>query len=246
MPKQRATSASDETPFDKDSLALQMVELFNDGRILQALKKQLYPRELYDKLDTLTKKIELLTDQLNEKDIKIEYLEKKADKLESQLDNLEQYSRRANLRIQGIHEDTAGEDIPRKVLHVINDEMGCHPPLTPTDIERAHRVGRAAAGMPRPRAVIVRFASERMRDVVYRSRGSLKGYNDAHQADARIYLNEDLTSRRATLAYLTRELKKGGKVNDCWTFNGRILVKNRDNRILEITSDVDLRQFVDK
>ena len=115
--------------------------------------------------------------------------------------------------------------------------------LIPTDLERSHRLGRVVPGQKRPRAVIVRFVSERMRDSVYRARGSLKGYNDGKEQHTRIFINEDLTARRATIAFKTRQLKKQRKIQDCWTYSGRILVKDNDNNIHEISSDIDLKRF---
>ena len=82
---------------------------------------------------------------------------------------------------------------------VANEKMGFDTPLIPTDLERCHRLGRVVPGQKRPRAVIVRFVSERMRDSVYRARGSLKGYNDGKEQHTRIFINEDLTARRATI-----------------------------------------------
>ena len=89
----------------------------------------------------------------------------------------------------------------------------------------------------------VRFVSEQMRDSVYRARGSLKGYNDGKEQHTRIFINEDLTARRATIAFKTREQKKQRKIQDCWTYSGRILVKDNDNNIHEISSDIDLMRF---
>ena len=58
-----------------------------------------------------------------------------------------------------------------------------------------------------------------------------------------VFINEDLTGRRATIAFKTRELKKQRKIQDCWTYSGRILVKDNDNNIHEISSDIDLKRF---
>ena len=43
--------------------------------------------------------------------------------LEFELDELQQYTRRPKLRIQGIEEDFRGEDLERKVLAVINSHQ---------------------------------------------------------------------------------------------------------------------------
>lgn len=243
MPRQGQRSNSSTTDDGDTELVMRMIELMNDGRVLQELKKQLYPTELYDKLDTLTSKLESISIQLTAKDHIIHTLETTVNHLEQQLDAHEQYSRRPNLRVQGIPEDGRGEDVESKVLSVVNEKMGFDPPLIPTDLERCHRLGRVVPGQKRPRAVIVRFVSERMRDSVYRARGSLKGYNDGKEQHTRIFINEDLTARRATIAFKTRELKKQRKIQDCWTYSGRILVKDNDNNIHEISSDIDLKRF---
>ena len=71
--------------------------------------------------------------------------------------------------------------------------------LVVTDIERSHRLGppKDREGRERTRPVIVRFRSERLRDSVYRARTKLKSHN-IQQPDARIFVNEDLTARRAS------------------------------------------------
>ena len=70
----------------------------------------------------------------------IDDLKARVVKLEDSLDDTEQYSRRANLRIQGIPDPGAGEDSCAKVLDVINNAMKLQPPLSSNDIERSHRL----------------------------------------------------------------------------------------------------------
>ena len=91
--------------------------------------------------------------------------------------------------------------------------MQFQPPIQLNHIERSHRLGpkTSADGRKRERAIIVRLRSERVRDEVYRSRFKLKTI----QPDKRVFINEDLTARRAGLARQTRALKKVHKVNDC-------------------------------
>ena len=89
---------------------MRMVALMNDDRVLHALKKQLYPKELYEKLDTLTSKLETLTTQLTDKDNIIHMLD-------TTVNHLEQYSRCPNLRIQGILEDVRGESVDPEDSH---------------------------------------------------------------------------------------------------------------------------------
>ena len=89
----------------------------------------------------------------------------------------------------------------------------------------------------RPRPVIVKFATAHARDVVIRARRRLRESGDGPT----VYVNEDLTRRRAALAKKTRQLKKSRKINDCWTFNGKVVVKTIDGVVNEIRSDVDLK-----
>ena len=80
---------------------------------------------------------------------------------------------------------------------VINEKMGVS--IKPCQIVRCHRVGRKKDGANRP--IIIRFDSDITRDRVFRAKKGLKTYNLI--ATNKIFLNEDLTARRARLAYET-------------------------------------------
>ena len=117
------------------------------------------------------------------------------------------------------------------MLAVINETMALRPPLSPHDQEISHRLGtRRDEHHTRP--VTVRFSSDRVRDRVFRAR-ALKPHN-TERRDKPIFINEDLTARRSKLAFATRQLKRQTKLTDCWTANGKILVKDNSNRIVEI------------
>ena len=239
MPHPRRSAAVD----DDDALALRLVALLNDDQVLAKMRNVLFPQDLANKLDSLTAKVDSLTKELTNKDEKLDILEKKIQTLEEEVDCQEQYSRRPNLRIQGMPEETDGTT-EQKVLLLINETIGFTPPLALTDLERAHRIGPAKdkEGRPRKRHTIVRFRSERLRDSVFRSRSNLKEYNQGHP-DATIFMNEDLTAHRASLAFNTRLLKRQQKINDCWTTGGKVVIKDLSNQIRQITSSVDLDKY---
>ena len=113
-----------------------------------------------------------------------------------------------------------------------------------SDLERSHRIGQNTNNRDRPRrrTIIVRYRSEAVRDDVYRSRTKLKNHNQHHR-DEQVYINEDLTSKRASLAYKARSLKKENKINDCWTYTGKVLVKTNAGMIKEIQSAKDLDMY---
>ena len=119
--------------------------------------------------------------------------------------------------------------------------MSFKPPLEYSQLERSHRVGPKLDQQDRVRfrLIIVRFKSENTRDAVLEARFRLK---EQHR-EARIYINEDLTVRRATLARECRALKRTGKLNDSWTTSGNVMVKDGQNKIRQIRSTADIQDI---
>ena len=126
--------------------------------------------------------------------------------LETEADKRGQYTRRPNLRFHGI-EEKDGEDTHASVIAVVQQKVGLS--LIGTDqLECTHSIGpkQDEQSCPRKRAVIVRFRSEAVRDEVFRARIDLKEHTRMH-AHRQVFLNEDLTAKRAKLAFLTRQMK---------------------------------------
>lgn len=125
-------------------------------------------------------------------------------------DKLEQYSRRENLRITGIVEETnETEDIlEAKVIELAGD-MGVE--LKSEDISVAHRLGKPKEG---GRPIIVRFCQRKKKNEVMRNKKKLKG------KDRKVYVNEDLTSLRAKLMKMAKEQES---VKNVATRDGSIL-----------------------
>ena len=170
----KPTRISSHADDSGEVLALRIIELLNDDAVVAKLNTALYPCDLADKINSLNAHIENLTKQVNTKDIRIVELEKKLHALEESSDNLEQYTRRPNLRIHGVPETGEGENTDATVLAVINDKMGVTPPPSLHDLERSHRLGGKCTGS---RPIIVRFRTERIWDYVYRARFTLKKQN---------------------------------------------------------------------
>ena len=242
-PKTKRGSVTDDNHDDNDALAVRLIELLNDDQVLAKLRQVLFPTELSLKIDELNLQINRMATQLEAKDAVIENLKERVNTLESEMDSAEQYSRRPNLKVYGIPETRdGGEDTDEKILAVINGRIGFEPPVQRHQLERSHRIGRRAVGPGPPgppRAIVVRFTSERLRDDVYRVHTRLKAHNQLHR-DQSIFINDDLTARRAKLAFETRLLKKARKINDCWTSYGKVIIKDLANNIKEIKSTSQL------
>ena len=240
-PKHRQKSSSETTRFegiDNELLKLTFIETLSDSDVIKQLKRALFPQEIADKIDYLAAQTEQLKQTVKEKDEKIKELESRVDLLESANDSIEQYSRRSNLRIEGIPESVGIVEIENSILDIVNDHMKLTPVLQSHEIERAHRIGRPKTDGGRPRTTIVRLTSERRRDAIYRARINLKQHNTASGLNLRLFVNEDLTKTRSELLYELRK-KKNGLISDCWSFNGNILYKDTQGVVHQVRSKQD-------
>ena len=155
-------------------------------------------------------------------------------KLGAASDNQEQYSRRDCIRISGIPETPNNMNTDAVVADLCKD-IGVF--LDSKDIDRSHRVCRE--GGSKPRQIIVKFATYRIRQNVYKARSKLKS---AGHAD--VYINEDLTKKRNKLLYEARKLVKASRINSAWSSDGIILIKDRDNKVHRVQRDEDLAGLI--
>ena len=116
--------------------------------------------------------------------------------------------------------------------------MKLRTPLSVEDIEVSHRLGKVAVATgisdgtdaedaytniktppPKPRTIIVKFASRRTKEMVMKARKNLRlSDNDDDDDDGSthaelpaVYVADDLTKGRPKMAYTARELKKKKK-----------------------------------
>ena len=171
-------------------------------------------------------------------------LQNEVKEVSLQNDELEQYSRRSCLRVSGIAE-TENENVKEVVLDMAS-RFGVG--IIPQDIDRAHRIGK-----PRPpvqgsngsvhkkqnnsREIIIKFTNSAARLNMLKSRATLRNQN------ARVYINEDLTQKRKSLAYECRQLKTKKSINNTWVYNGKVYVEDKFNKRILISSLEDLNQF---
>ena len=189
---------------------------------------------------------------------------KKVDDIELQQDELEQYSRRNSVRLSGLTEK-ADEYVVKGVgvLVKLNHVMCMTPPIDISEIDRMHRVGKPEANRTRP--VLIKFATYRSKRRVLERRRLLNPAkrtealqtlrdvmigpeteeeaqaNHIQKQESRLYLNDDLTRRRAQLLYECRQAKKKQLISDCWSYDGPIIVKTLTNKMstIKTTSDIN-------
>lgn len=163
-------------------------------------------------------------------------LSKRVSVLEKQIEQGEQYSRRNNLRISGLMEDTEAPENTDDIIMKMAADIGSDIQLA--DVDRSHRVGDPKKVRARPREIIVKFATYRSRQNFYKRRTSLKdkGYQG-------VFINEDLTKRRSSLLFEARQLYKSGQLKGAWSADGNILVKDNNDKIQRVSDVSDLDKF---
>lgn len=224
MPRNRSsTEPRSQAPsiIDTDSFVKCYKHALKDDSVKESLRNI-----IRDEINVLLKP---LRDQIKEQKKIIDALEKRTRILEKNADDQEQYSRRESVRLSGI-KDEKEENLEDKVLSLFNDKMKTSPPLSPADIARVHRVGTPDPG--KPRQIIVKLASYRVRARVFSNKKNLAGTN--------ISLNEDLTKQRATILFRARQAKRQNKIKEAWTHDGRIIVRDINGKL---HYNVDLAQL---
>ena len=148
------------------------------------------------------------------------------------IDGLEAYNRRENLIICGLpvsnaaEAATAGGDSSGSAENAAGTEKTvlalCQQKLKvnigASDISVTHRLKKTGTA-PGPAPVIVRFTNRKARDAVYAARFALKNH------PGNVFINEDLTSRRAHLFAEARKLVKRERIASSWTANGDVFIR---------------------
>ena len=143
-------------------------------------------------------------------------LQQEIEKLQADLEDHQQYSRRTNILIHGCDEEP-NENIEEKVLDILSDKDKMDLPISRYEIGRTHRLGPKHQGKKRP--IIVRFISNRQKELVYANKKKLKG--------TKLLITENLTKQRYDL------------LKSCWDDFGRENVWTYDCRIYISTGNVN-------
>ena len=159
--------------------------------------------------------------------------------MNSKHDDLEQYTRKYNLEIDGIPE-VHGEDLEEIVIKLarsIDADVG------PDDIDTVHRFKK---GKRQPNPIIVRFNNYYSKREMYYGCRKLCKANVRHISGAqKIYINENLTFQRAALFKKVRDKKRLHQGRKVWTTDGKIFVKPDSclEHIIRINSAEDLEKL---
>ena len=244
-------SADEEATF-----ILKLKEALQTDDIAKQVLSSLQPviKKLEDAITGLNATNSALRKQVAEQDETISRLQHRVDELEIRCDDLEQQGRKGSIRVFGLPKEEEGR-LEDKILRICNENLKLRPPVVPEEI--VHRVGRPPSQRPvpddsreppKPRPVLVKLSSRRTKGRIMEECKLLKDNPYTYTIDKNIfskaiYIGDDLTKRRANLAYQARLLKRNNAIKDTWVSNCKILVKNKHNRISQVNSLQDLQVF---
>lgn len=160
------------------------------------------------------KKIDEIFNKLQSTDKKVAENTAAILEVDRRVDDLEQYTRRHNLRFLGIPEKPR-ENTDHVIIDFLKKEMNVT--IGESDIDRSHRLGTFIEG--KNRQIIVKFISYKIRDCIFKNKKLLKG------KQFRVY--EDLTKHRLELYKLA--MRKHG-MKRVWTADGNIYRVSSDRR----------------
>ena len=133
----------------------------------------------------------------------------------------EQYSRKNNIRIYGL-EENPDENLQEKIIGLAKEELGVE--IKDKEIEIAHRIGQTRRSQSKPRAVIIKFLSNKSKMQLLSKRKLLKGKS--------IAVMEDMAS---DLAKRLKKFKDKSSVEKAWFVNGKIrFIQRGDTGIQEL------------
>ena len=105
----------------------------------------------------------------------------------------------------------------------------------------ATAASQSDASLP-PCMVIVKFLSRRTKTRVMDYRKELKNI-DKEKYQRPIYFQDDLTARRAKLAYQARQLKNTGKIVDNWVIDFKVMIKDNHYGVHHLRTEQDISQI---
>ena len=211
------------------------------------IKYALNVSNLTDLINSLSGKIDSLTERLVKSESEIVIiknvnvlLKDHVDLLESRLDRIErlqikdsQYLRNKQIELKSFPTDVDDESLKAKVCELISLTGVV---VAPTNIDKCHRLYNKSN-------VIVEFKERELRDEMLRNRKNLK-----HKSEDLVKIKcsdtsilESLTPVYALLDFLCRKLKKDGFLSQTWFFNGKLwVIEHEGGRKLEISHIQDL------
>ena len=195
-------------------------------------EKDVIIHDMQNDIEALTKRVEAKEDEiidlraeLDEVKNNITEINDKQTSFEKQripekLDELDQYRWHSMIHLAGVPETSENESTVDVVIDVVKKNLGIE--LTKSDIDRTHRLGPMDNKHLTPRPIVIKFSNYTSRSLVYGERRKLMGSG--------LFMNDHLTATRSRWLYIARQYKKKKLITNAWSAEGRILVRDKDDK----------------
>ena len=154
---------------------------------------------------------------------------------EKNLNNLEQYSRRECIEINGIpctHQESTDE-----IVVALAKQVEVH--ITTNDISVSHGLKNFTTSQ-QPSTIIAKFISRKIRNQIFENRFKLKKANPGKI----IFIDESLIKTNRKIFSMYRNFKKDNNWKYVWTKQGQTYLKKSDSdKTLKIESICDLSKY---
>lgn len=211
-------------------------------------------KEFGDRLDTIEKSLSHALEQQDIIESRLKQVESQlsssddirsqVSQLQDKIDTMEQQARLYNIEIVNLPERRDEN------LLAIVEKIGCviKHPISKTDIVAAHRVPHFDKKCPRPKNVIVRFATKILRDNFITASRAIKGLKSDQLSMPGtifpVYINEHLTAKNKQLFRLCREQAKKCNYKFVWASRGTVLVRQSESSpIFAVRREQDLKKI---
>ena len=239
-------------------LCSQMSELRKDNKLLKDTLS-----EIKSDNDKLSKKVVELENKTDEQEQNYVIMNKRVMNIEDIIDQHEQYSKLDNLVITGLQilrpynatallsangnnkevDDEGNEQWTARDKDIMIDNFAkfakdkLQVEINHHDITDIHTLPK---GRNKSETCIIRFSNRIVREKIIKNRKKLATKSrNAHK----IYINEHLTKRNATIAREARMMRTDDKIQGTWTNNCRIFVKLHDDKMIKIHTMKDLHNL---
>ena len=213
-----ASTTNNNIGFENVLLRLSMIESqqLSSATEIERLKKE--NKSLKKRVHNLEEDLEGEMDGIEDRFVEIE----------KAVSSCEQYTRRENFEISGIPEDVTDENLQEKVLEIVNTvtERNDDKVILPKDVHACHRL-KKDPGEETPK-VIVRMVNRQHTIDVLKSKKKTPEKQE-HLQNNKLYISENLCNTNKTLLDEAKKLKKNGQLKRCWTFNGIVHIKIKEN-----------------
>lgn len=165
-------------------------------------------------------------------------------RLEGKLDDVGQETRSTTLLVHGVRDPGATpQEIKSKVVSMLNEKIVAAK-IELSEISVVEKMGSSSRASPgteqatgerKVSPILLKFTTKEARDRVLRNRRYLKNSGTS--------ITEHLTPLKSALLKQANELVRNEKLGAAWSHDGKIIVKDKSNKILNILSTSELDMY---